>query len=109
MKKIVLIVIILFAASALFAQKTQTEKPPTQKEMEEMMKEAQKMMGELSEDDKKMMDSLGIKMPDFKNPPKVSDKQLAKAWEDENRVVPKKDAARIAAISKAVTDARMEM
>ncbi|MFT4019675.1 MAG: hypothetical protein QM668_22115 [Agriterribacter sp.] len=108
MKKIVLIVIILFAASALFAQKTQTEKPPTQKEMEEMMKEAQKMMGKLSEDDKKMMDSLGIKMPDFKNPPKVSDKQLAKAWEDENRVVPKKDAARIAAISKAVTDVRME-
>ncbi|MBX2923744.1 MAG: hypothetical protein KF746_16190 [Chitinophagaceae bacterium] len=108
MKKIVLIVIILFAASAVFAQKKQTEKPPTQKEMEEMMKEAQKMMGELSEDDKKMMDSLGIKMPDFKNPPKVSDRQLAKAREDEDRVVPKRDAARVASIPKAVTDARME-
>ncbi|MCO5239110.1 MAG: hypothetical protein M9904_03550 [Chitinophagaceae bacterium] len=108
MKKILLIIIILFAASAIFGQKKETEKPPTQKEMEEMMKEARKMVGELSEEDKKMMDSLGIKMPDFKNPPKVSDRQLAKAWEDENRVVPKKDAARIASIPKAITDTRME-
>ncbi len=90
------------------AQTRPKEKPPTQKEMQEMMKEAQKMAGELSAEDKRMMDSLGIKMPDFTNVPNVSGKQLAQAWEDENRVVPKRDAARIAAIPKAVSDARME-
>lgn len=97
----------LFAFSSM-AQTKPKQKAPTQKEMEAMMKEARKMVDELSEEDKKMMDSLGIKMPDFKNTPKVSDKQLAQAWEDENRVVPKRDAARIAAITKGVTDARME-
>ncbi len=83
------------------------EKAPTQKEVEELMKEAQQMMRDLSDEDKKAMDSLGIKMPVFSKPPKVSNKQLADAWEDENRVVPKKDAARIAAVPKSVTDARM--
>ncbi len=97
----------LFAFSSM-AQTKPKQKAPTQKEMEAMMKESQKMIDELSEEDKKMMDSLGIKMPNFKNTPKVSDKQLAQAWEDENRVVPKRDATRIAAIPKGVTGARME-
>jgi Flp pilus assembly protein TadD len=86
------------------------EKPPTQKEMEAMMKEAEKMMGEISPEEKKMMDSIGIKMPDInqmkKNAAGISDKQLAEAWEDETRVVPKRDVARIAAISGPVTNAR---
>jgi hypothetical protein len=38
------------------------EKPPTQKEMEDMTKEAQKAMDEMSPEDKKMMDSIGIKI-----------------------------------------------
>lgn len=111
MKALLSIIIICAVSIASMAQTkpgTKQEKPPTQKEMEEMMKEARKMMGELSEEDKKMMDSLGIKMPDFKNTPKVSDKQLAEAWEDEKRIVPKRDAARIASMPKVVTAARME-
>ncbi|HMM15987.1 MAG TPA: hypothetical protein PKC47_00400 [Petrimonas sp.] len=103
-----IMVVVFFIPFSLMAQTKPKAKPPTQKEMEQMMKEAKKMMGELSEEDKRMMDSLGIKMPDFKNMPKVSDKQLAQAWEDENRVVPKRDAARIATITKGVTDDRME-
>lgn len=63
-----------------------------------MMKEAEGMIGEMmkemSPEDKKTMDSLGIKMPDMKNASKiisgVSNKQLTTAWEDENRIVPKK-------------------
>lgn len=78
------------------------EKAPTQKEMQEMMNEAQKMMGELSEEEKKMMDSLGINIPDFNKSKKaiagVSDKQLAEAWDEENQIIPKKSATRIAAI-----------
>ncbi len=90
-----------------FAQTKPKEKPPTQKEMEKMMKEAQEMMDEMSEEDKRIADSLGIKLPNFKKVPKGSDKQMAEAWADENRVVPKRDAARIAAITKGVTNARM--
>ena len=81
------------------------EKPPTQKEMDDMMKEAQKAMDEMSPEDKKMMDSMGIKMPDTKamkkNMAGVTDAQLKKAYEDETRIVPLKDAARIAGIAKA--------
>jgi len=106
MKRNFLLIIILLAAVHVFAQpgkKTTTkEKPPTNKEMEDMMKEAQKAMDELSPEDKKMMDSMGIKMPDTKTMKKnmagISDAQLKKAYEDDSRIVPLKDAARIAAI-----------
>jgi tetratricopeptide (TPR) repeat protein len=105
------------SATAQVKKKTadQPEKAPTQKELQDMMKEANGMMAEMMKDmspeDRKMMDSMGIKMPDMnkaaKNIPQATDKQLAKAWENENRIVPAKDAARIAAIPKGLTDARM--
>lgn len=83
------------------------DKPPSQKEMQDMMKEMQKELNGISAEDKKVMDSLGIKMPSVKSIPKITDKQLADAWEDESRIVPKRDAARIAAIPKAVPDPKM--
>lgn len=109
MKKSILIVSLLLCSAILFAQnkgkKKEEEKPPTQKEMEEMMKEMQKEMAGMSEEDKKAMDSLGIKMPDMKQMQKnvsgLNDGQLKKAWEDENRIVPLKDASRIATIPAA--------
>jgi arsenate reductase-like glutaredoxin family protein len=81
---------LLSSSTTVYAQTKPKEKPPTQKEMAEMMKEAQKMVDELSVEDKKIMDSLGIKMPGFKNIPNVSDKQLADAMDKEDRIVPKK-------------------
>lgn len=113
MKKLILaVIILLFAAGTTSAQKgkkKEEEKPPTQKEMEEMMKEMQKELGQMSDEDKKAMDSLGIKMPDMKQMQKnmsgVSDAQLKKAWEDENRIVPLKDADRIASISASPLNA----
>lgn len=111
MKKSISLFIFFLCTVAVFSQAGKKpvakEKPPTQKEMEAMMKEAEKMMGEISAEDKKMMDSMGIKIPSFKNVPKVSDKQLADAWEDENRIVPKRDAGRIASIPKAVAAEKM--
>jgi len=82
---------------------TSKEKPPTQKEMEEAMKEAMK---EISPEDKKMMEQMGIKMPSVKDLPKMSDKDLTKTWEDENRIVPVRDENRISAITRIVTDAK---
>lgn len=100
--KILSVLCILSIVFCSAQSKPKQEKPPTQKEMQEMMKEAQKMLDGMSPEDKKMMDSLGIKMPAVnqmqKNMAGVSDKQLAGAWEDENRIVPKKDNTRIAAI-----------
>lgn len=113
MKKSFIACILLLSAITLFAQpkgkKKEEEKPPTQKEMEEMMKEMQKAMGEMSAEDKKAMDSLGIKMPDMKQMQKnmsgVSDAQLKQAWDEENRIVPLKDATRIASISSSPLNA----
>lgn len=78
-------------------------KPPTQKELDAMMKEAQKMMNNLDPESKRMMDSMGIKMPTLKAAPQVGDKALAKAWEDDMRLVPVKDVNRIKAIPATPT------
>lgn len=109
MKRTILLSTILLLAIPAFTQPKpkQKEKPPTQKEMADMMKEIQAEMDGMSADDKRMMDSMGIKMPSIKDLPNISDKQLAEAWENEARIVPKKDAARIAAIPKPVTNSKM--
>jgi len=109
MKKVLLFTICFWVVTVADAQTKpkQKEAPPTQKEMEEMMKEAQEMMNEMSPEEKKMMDSMGVKMPAMNSMPKVTDNELAEVWEDENRIVPKKDVDRIAAIPKTVTDGRM--
>ena len=112
MKKYLLAFILLLAMCAAFAQTGKKppvkEKPPTQKEMDEMMKEMQMDLDDMSPEDKKAMDSMGIKMPSMKNMPKFTDKQLAEAFEEENRIVPLKDVARINA-ALAITLSNSEM
>jgi len=72
------------------------------------MKEAQKELDNMSDEDKKMMKEMGIKIPSMKDVPQVTDKQLADAWENENRIVPNKDQARITSISKTpITNSAM--
>ena len=88
------------------------DKPPTQKEMQDMMKEMQEAMDQMSPEDKKAMDSMGIKMPDTKSLQKnisgISDAQLKKAYEDESRIVPQNDPARInTALAITVSNAEM--
>jgi len=108
MKKVFLVLTLCITIPSFAQQgsKPAKEKAPTQKEMAEMMKELENM----SPEDKKMMEQMGIKMPDVKQMQKnmagVTDKQLADAWEDENRLVPLRDATRIASIAPSVTDAR---
>ena len=59
--------------------------------MEKMMKEAQMEMDNMDPETLRMMDSMGIKRPSFKNVPKVSDQQLKEATEHETRIDPKKE------------------
>jgi len=111
MKKIAFIGIAILIYSGGFAQPgkkpQKKDMPPTQKEMQDMMKEMQKELDGMSPEDKKMLDSMGVKLPSMKDIPNVSDKQLADARKDEGRPVPKRDAARIASVPKAVADSKM--
>lgn len=75
--------------------------------MEKMTKEEQMELDNMDPETLRMMDSMGIKRPSFKNVPTVSNQQLKEAIENENRIVPKKDVVRIAAIPKTVTDDHM--
>ena len=102
MKKYLVAFVISFIMVAGFSQVKQTkkEKPPTEKEMEEMQKELDKAMKEMSSEDKRMMDSMGFKMPSMPTVPKMTEKQIADAMEEESRIVPLKDVARIGRISK---------
>lgn len=110
MKKYFLLFLPVLFVTIAFSQTKpkQKEKPPTQKEMEAMMKEMQQTMNEMSPEEKRAMDSMGIKIPSLNNVPKMSDKQLSDAFEEENRIVPKKDVARISSIPKTITDAKMQ-
>ncbi|MBL7743466.1 MAG: hypothetical protein JNN00_08345 [Chitinophagaceae bacterium] len=111
MKKYLCLFVLLFAVCSAIAQsgkkKPQKEKPPTQKEMEDMMKEAQKELDALSPEDRKIMEQMGIKLPDMNKMKKdasgATDAQLKKAYEDQMRPVPPRDEARIAAIPAAIT------
>lgn len=78
------------------------EKVPTQKEMADLMKQAQTAMDNLSPENRKMMDSMGIKMPAFGNMPKVSDKQLAAAYHEDGRIFPAKKNGLIASLPKKI-------
>ncbi len=106
MKKSVTILIAFFAFTlGSKAQKTKNNKPPTAAEMQAMMKEAQKQMNKLDPQTKKMMDSLGMKIPSISDEQvnsmgRITDKQIATAYEDSKRIVPKKDDKKIGTITK---------
>ena len=110
MKKYILLIALLLLITHAFSQtkKKTYDKPPTQNEMQQMLKEAQNAINEMDPETKRMMDSMGIKAPSFKNIPAISNEQLSAAWENEQLVIPKKNISRIAAIPKKVTDANMK-
>ena len=106
MKKLLFIIIFILAMTAAFSQtiakKTTTEKAPTQKEMQEMMKEARQQMDSISPEDKKAMEDMGVKLPSMNGMPKFTDQQIQDASVANDKIVPEKDLARIA-IASSVT------
>jgi len=103
-KKILTILVLILIGSVGFAQQKPKpkDKPPTQKEIDEMMREAQKEMEGLSEEEKKMMEDMGVKMPDLKNIPKFTDQQIQEVAYAGEFFIPKKDLARIALVNKKI-------
>ncbi|MDN3655575.1 hypothetical protein QWZ08_08055 [Ferruginibacter paludis] len=114
MKKYLLAFILLLLSVSVFTQTKPKpkEKPPTQKEMSDMMQEMQKSMNGMSPEDTKLLNGTGVKIPDIKSAKKtvsgISDGQINKGMDDGSRIVPKKDLARIAiATSRTINDEEM--
>jgi hypothetical protein len=114
MIRLVLFIYFILFSFTIFAQSKpkQKESIPSKKELNNMMQEMQKSITDISPDYKKMMDSMGIKLPDLKSIQKnvsgVSHAQMEKALENENRIVPRKDLVRInAALTVTISNTEM--
>lgn len=97
-----MLMLLLLCSISVTAQKKPVKKdpPPSQKEMNEMMKEMEDAFNNMSPEEKRFMDSMGIKMPSVKQMKKNADFAMANATLQPEVLVPKRDAVRIAAISK---------
>jgi tetratricopeptide (TPR) repeat protein len=105
MKKIIMMLCVLCAfAGNSSAQKQKNDKPPTAAEMKKMMAEAQKQLDNLDAKTKRMMDTMGMKMPNLntKQFDKITDKDVAKTWNKNTDIVPNRNNKKIASISKEV-------
>jgi tetratricopeptide (TPR) repeat protein len=107
--------IFVFAALSVYPQSNirQKEEMPSKQELEMMMKEMEEGMedaGDMDEEFQEMMKKMGIQTPGMKDVKTGALSaplgQMQNAWEDEGRLIPEKDAARIAlANSKSLTQA----
>ncbi len=94
--------------SNTLAQTKPKEKAPAGNDIDQMMKDAQKELDNMSPEDKKAIEDMGVKMPSMNNIPKATDQQLQNANNETASIVPKKDVARITiATSTIISDAGM--
>lgn len=100
MKNTLLTISLMLLMNSSFAQTKTEEQPPSQKEMEEMMKAMQQGMEAMSPEDKKAMEEMGFKIPSMNTIPALTDEQLQQGFDELSRLVPEKDLARIASIPK---------
>lgn len=101
-KKILTILVLVLIGLIGFAQQKpkpkEKEKAPTQSEIDAMMKEVQMELNKMSPQDKKMVDSMGVKMPGLGSLPKFTDQQYQDALSEGEFTIPKKDMARISSV-----------
>lgn len=106
MNKYFLLFFLLLAQGVTFGQtkpkQNSSEKPSTQNVMDATMKEIQKAMDGMSPEEKKMMESMGVKIPSIKNLPDASDKQMSEAVEEDEKVIPSKKTELIAHLPKKI-------
>jgi tetratricopeptide (TPR) repeat protein len=108
-RPLLIFIISFWGVIALPQAKTQTkaptkaptkEKAQSQTEMQGMLNEMQKAMDELSPEDKKMLESMGVKIPTMNNLPNAS--EMAVAFEEEGRVIPSKKSELIAQLPRKI-------
>lgn len=75
------------------------DKMPTEAELKEMMAEMEKGMNDLSPEERKAMEEMGVKLPDIQKMQEMA-KTAENAPAQTDVLVPSRDAARIAAISR---------
>lgn len=100
MKKALYLLILMLLPALVFAQnETETDEMPSPEEMKQLMKEAQKAMEEMSPEDKKMMEQMGVSMPGNLN---FTNQQLSEAWENDGKIVPDRKTNLIAKLPKKI-------
>ncbi|MEI8205052.1 MAG: hypothetical protein WCH34_18685, partial [Bacteroidota bacterium] len=103
MKHLLLFSLVLYMGVAFSqTQPISNTKPSARKEMDAAMKEIQKAMDAMSPAEKKMMESMGVKIPSTKNLPDASAKQMSDAAEEDEKVIPSKKTDLIAHLPKKI-------
>ena len=98
-KTLYLLIFILISVQAFAQNETESDEMPSPAEMEQMMKEAQKVLEEMSPEDKKMMEQMGVSMPGNLN---VTNQQLSEAWENDGKIVPVRNTNLIAQLPQKI-------
>lgn len=98
-KAFYLLILVLMSVHAIAQNETETDEMPSPAEMEQMMKEAQKALDEMSPEDKKMMEQMGVSMPGKLN---FTSQQLSEAWENDGKIVPERKTNLIAKLPKKI-------
>jgi len=111
MKKLLLFSICVLFSISYTQSQTKTkpaEKAPEQQDIQQMMKDAQKELDNMSPEDKKMLENMGVKMPSMNSMPQLTDQQIQNASNGSESIVPVKDVARInKALSISLSDVEM--
>lgn len=103
MKKLLLLAGLLLTLTTIAQNKPKkkAEKPPSQKEIDSMMKDLQQEMNGMDPEDKAKLDSMGVKLPDANSMQQLAAFAAANAdMAMPDVLVPKRDAGRIAALPK---------
>ena len=111
MKKLILFGMYILLSISYSQSQTKTkltEKASGQNEMQDMMNEAQKAIDNMSPEDKKMIQDMGVKLPTMTGAPQITDQQIQNAGNVSENIVPKKDITRITkAMTVSISDAEM--
>ncbi len=104
MRYLTLSLLLLILTATLNAQKkTPAKKQNANTEMAELMKEMEAAMSEMSPEDRKMLDSMGVKLPGMNNMQQMAAFAMANADKaDVTLAIPKRDANRISSIPRSV-------
>jgi len=104
MRKNILAFILLFTVvfAAGQTKPATIQSPSSKSEMDKINNEAQKALDAMSPADKKLLESMGVKIPSMNDLPNASDNQMAVAIEVDGKVIPSKKTVLISQLPKKI-------